>query len=84
MLQQEILQENAVHNILVDFRIQTNHQIPARRLNLGSMNKNLEDFAFLIKHRVKFDIQSFLLILAPDFLQIAIQPQWQFEIILNA
>ena len=34
MYKQESLQENKMHNILRDFEIQTNHQIPARRPDL--------------------------------------------------
>ena len=50
--------ENEKHQILWDFEIQTDHQLPVRRLYLVIINKRktyqIVDFAIPTDHRVKF------------------------------
>ena len=53
--------ENATHKLLWDFNIQTDHLIPARRLDLIMINKKkkkkrtrkIDDFAIPADHRIK-------------------------------
>ena len=50
--------ENATHKLLWDFNIQTDHLIPARRLDLIIINKKkrtwkIVDFAVPADHRIK-------------------------------
>ena len=58
MHQPESVRENETHKILIDFEIQTDHLIPARRqdlvlINIKKRNCCLVDFAVPADHRLK-------------------------------
>ena len=65
MLKWKPAQENEMHKILKDFEIQTDHLIPARRLDIGIVtrererereresNKRIEDFAVPADYKAK-------------------------------